>query len=355
MANAIVQRSEISKQLNGKCGSCKVKVKKNDKALQCNLCDMWHHIICEDISEEVYSFLTENEESSLHWYCRKCEIVAGKVLQSIASLANRQDDLEKKVNNLEHDTSEKVKKFEEEVTDLRMELNNRPDISDIDHVLHEIANVNMKVQEIQGESNKLGEKIVKLEQGEKPLNLESDAPSDTRNMAESSSKNVQETVSEVVKEMEERKLRENNIVIFGAQEKDSRVSQERTQHDLDYVNQILVTCGIEAAESKIKSIRRLGQYDANRRKRPIHIVFTEGEVKIKLFRNIGSLKSNPLYNNMSITNDLTKKQREQEQKLLTEAKNLTEAGRGLFKVRGPPWARKIIQVKRRDQEEQNTV
>lgn len=48
------------------CGTYKNMVRENDAALLCNLCEQWHHIICEDINEELYKFLTWNEVGSLH-------------------------------------------------------------------------------------------------------------------------------------------------------------------------------------------------------------------------------------------------------------------------------------------------
>lgn len=358
MAAAVTEQNQLmtDKQGNENCGTCKRKVKGNDRALQCNLCDLWHHIGCERVNEDIYRFLIKNEEKTLHWYCGKCNVVAGKLLTAITSLAKRQDDLEEQVSALGRDTKEKIKEVKDEVLEVRRELNKRPDIGDMDHVLHNIASMNKKVQDIQTETNKmkqLDDKVVYLEQLVQS-SVVGGPPQAEKNAAESlSPKNsVQATVSEAVREMEERKLRENNIVIFGVQEKDSRVSQERIQHDLEYVKQILVTCGVETEVSSIRGVSRLGKYDVNRRKRPLHVGFTDKKGKMELFKNIRALQGNPEYTNVSITNDLTKEQREQEKKLLLEAKNLTDSGRGIFKVRGPPWARKVIQVKRQTE---NTV
>lgn len=332
------------------CGACRRKVKGNDRALQCNLCDLWHHIACERVNEDIYKILMKNDETTLHWYCGKCNVVAVKLLTSITSLTRRQDDLEAQVSALGLDTKEKLKEVNDELLEVKRDLKSRPDIGDMDHVLNNMAGVNKKVQEIQTETNKmklLDAKVVHLEQLVQNTSA-GGPPQAEQNAAESLSSNnrVQATVSEAVREMEERKMRENNIVIFGVQEKDSSVSQERIQHDLEYVKQILVTCGVETEVRNIRGVRRLGKYDVNGRKRPLHVGFNERRVKIELFKNIRALQSNSVYTNVSITNDLTKTQREQENKLFLEAKNLTDSGRGIFKLRGPPWARKVIQVKR---------
>ena len=43
------------------CISCKVHVKKNDKAVKCSLCDLWIHQACEGMSNETFNVLdTQN-------------------------------------------------------------------------------------------------------------------------------------------------------------------------------------------------------------------------------------------------------------------------------------------------------
>ena len=69
-----------------------------------NLCEMWHHIECEDIKENIYDILLENEEQSLHWYCKICNVVAGKIVNSVITTDSKYKELEAKVSALEENT-----------------------------------------------------------------------------------------------------------------------------------------------------------------------------------------------------------------------------------------------------------
>lgn len=88
--------------------SCKVKVSDSDKALKCKLCDLWHHISCENVTEAIYEFFLENDEDSIHWYCQKCNTVMGKVIKNVTKLSHRQDEMEKHFDELEKETNRKL-------------------------------------------------------------------------------------------------------------------------------------------------------------------------------------------------------------------------------------------------------
>lgn len=70
--------------------------------------------------------------------------------------------------------------------------------------------------------------------------------------------------------------------------------------------------------------------------------------KMKLFRNLSNLKeADPKYKCLSIQHDQTYKEREEGKKLLEEAraKESRDLGKCIYRVRGPPWARKIVKIK----------
>ena len=54
------------------CGLCQKLVKRNDRAIQCDICDLWVHIRCENISKAQYNHLVNSENDS-EWYCSKCK------------------------------------------------------------------------------------------------------------------------------------------------------------------------------------------------------------------------------------------------------------------------------------------
>ena len=81
----------------------------------------------------------------------------------------------------------------------------------------------------------------------------------------------------------------------------------------------------------------LGKFDETR-KRPILVSIKIEDKKRELFQNLHKLRS--VADNISATHDLTKKQREELQELIKEARKKEESdqlGNYMYRVRGPPW------------------
>ena len=79
------------------------------------------------------------------------------------------------------------------------------------------------------------------------------------------------------------------------------------------------------------------------------VSFESTESKRELFRNIKKLKNEDL-GNIRISNDLTKAERDQEKTLKEEAirKSNSESGEFIYRVRGPPWNRKIVKLAKKE-------
>jgi hypothetical protein len=157
-----------------------------------------------------------------------------------------------------------------------------------------------------------------------------------------------ETVTKsVISEIGGRKSRENNIVIFGTTEKDAPLTQERTDYDRAYVSKILKACDIEDGEYKDSRMARLGRFDKDKPIRPILVCLKSQGAKGKLFKNVNRVVQYVgEFKDIRISNDLTIQEREIEKKLYNEAKQLQEKESGdfIYKVRGPPWERKVRKI-----------
>lgn len=56
------------------CLDCNNEVGETDKALACETCENWFHISCQNIPEQVYDFMVEEEEGQqLQWFCKYCK------------------------------------------------------------------------------------------------------------------------------------------------------------------------------------------------------------------------------------------------------------------------------------------
>ena len=58
------------------CSTCLALVDDDDQALTCDTCQKWCHILCGNVSNEVYEHLTSNEDVSVRWMCPTCIVTA---------------------------------------------------------------------------------------------------------------------------------------------------------------------------------------------------------------------------------------------------------------------------------------
>jgi len=79
------------------CVTCGKEVKEEDKALQCDLCEMWEHLkcikVCDRPSHECYAALSQSVCKSLFFYCTKCRrkcTLAQRLLHAEVSLKSVQ-------------------------------------------------------------------------------------------------------------------------------------------------------------------------------------------------------------------------------------------------------------------------
>ena len=138
---------------------------------------------------------------------------------------------------------------------------------------------------------------------------------------------------------------------MGMDESTSTNKEERNVHEKNLVQSIFRACELDLEKEEITLVKRIGKYDpkVENNKRPILVAFNEIQTKKTLFKNIAKLRDSKKYKGKKITvsNDLTKEERENEHKLWELAKDIQaqdESGEYKYKVRGPPWARKIVKL-----------
>ena len=65
------------------CGTCHKVVKTGEKALGCEYCNTWFHIVCEKYSEVEYEMLKKPQS---HWFCKRSDDKAIDVLQIMRNM-----------------------------------------------------------------------------------------------------------------------------------------------------------------------------------------------------------------------------------------------------------------------------
>ncbi|KAG7160040.1 putative PHD-finger-containing protein 2 [Homarus americanus] len=244
------------------CGECGLTVKDSDKAVGCDVCEVWFHIECEKFPEEVYNFMQDEEaEGVLMWYCSHCKKGCAKLHKYI-------------------------KRFEQQQQVEQMTRQN----------------------ELEGKARTVG-----LE-GKVDS---SRATGSATEVKQEDNTGKPEPVGELIEELNERKMRENNIVVYGAPESGSPTMSERIESDKSYALNLIKECGV--GQEIIVKVIRLGKFIQGKA-RPMQVKLSTADIKANLFRNIRSLQGNMKFQDIRIANDLTKREREHEAVLWQEAK-----------------------------------
>ncbi|CAG2205678.1 unnamed protein product [Mytilus edulis] len=308
------------------CAKC-TKIFKEPEAqlMECQRCKEHFCISCLKKTKAEYSMLCKTDAM---WFCGKCRIVMEqhavtdieiekRCKQIMESYEERITSLEKTVENkcdedkVKQIVCEEIKSCNEEMVKIMV----KEEVSKIEAPITEEGCDEDKVKAI------ITEEISKIQ---KPDN-KGDSDS-TNNEIDKAAKNItrKETVTNVLEEINERKSRENNLIIFGIPEIDEESKEVRENTDKERLNELFKDCKIQLDKENLKTIKRLGKFNREKLNRPILVKLPSAEPKITLFRNIHYIKTNPKYAKVGVSNDLTQAEREQEKRLWDQAKKQTE-------------------------------
>ena len=85
------------------CPQCNEEVAGDDQAMQCDYCEKWFHIICQDVTEEEYNFFNEYKRN--HWFCKVCGKNIMSIIKTVNSLKERQDKVEEEFGKMKKSIS----------------------------------------------------------------------------------------------------------------------------------------------------------------------------------------------------------------------------------------------------------
>ena len=291
------------------CKKCEKVFREPDaKLLECQRCRDHYCIKCLNKTKTEYEILAKSDTM---WFCIVCrQIIEEHIITDL---------------KIEERCKEIMEQYEGRISNLEKAMDEKCDETRVRELVNE-------------EINKVKENIERDENDPEPLPIPQ-------------TQKKEETINTVMDEINERKARENNLIIFGLEELKSETKQERLEHDDQQVKQLFADCKITLHEDNIKKTRRLGKYDSKSEtsSRPLMVNMQSVEAKLMLFKNIHQIKNVPKYKTVNVSNDLTKAERENEKKLWIEAKKLQEkeeSGEYIYRVRGPPWARKVVKMKK---------
>ncbi len=194
------------------------------------------------------------------------------------------------------------------------------------------------------------EDVDKLEQRVSNIEAKQATCGNTENIDGASSR-PEATTSELVREIKEQESRKCNIILHNVPEKESVNEDERTKHDREQLKELGKVCKENIKKEDVVKMIRLGKRSPNKA-RPLLVEFRDEEKKRSLMQNLSNLSKAPnAMKKISVQHDLTKKQREEEKEMRERAKKMEaedDSGEFNYRIRGPPWARRIIKMKKRE-------
>lgn len=323
------------------CHDCSKKyTKATDKLMECEFCSDYFCCKCLNMGDEEYLCL---KKSTCMWFCVECKPkVEEKIKDSeIERLCNKHfEKYASKLDKLTQDLKAKLDKKEvENMIDSKLSaldgsIPNKEIISELIQKQVEQQSfaevVNKKV-----DYDKTIKQSVNREVVSKVDVIEVDTEKD-----------------EYDREMMDRQNREQNVIIFNMQEPKTNVITERQKIDIEEVNKLIEYLQVESFEEvSVEKVARMGirPKDVETKPRPLIVKFTNCAAKRAFLRYSYGLKDSEDENikNISVQNDMSKKDRDVESELVKEMKqkNLETNGQWKHVIRGPPGERSVIKIK----------
>lgn len=253
------------------CLCCSAECKKNQAAVKCVMCALWAHKTCLKMPDTVFKSLDQQmkETGTAYWVCRPCQSFAQRVQHRFGE------------NDKRHEATEK--KVEENTKEIRVTKN--------------------EIEELRKEMKKLAEELAKSKE---------------------------EGAERIYEELQERESRRACVVLHNVDEiPDSvRGNRERIERDKERCEEIFRTMKARTKKEDIRFCRRLGEKGED--PRPIVVGLETEEEKRHILSKAPNLQHTKL-EYITVVQDLTKIQREKEEKLRATAKeknkHLTEEER----------------------------
>ena len=261
------------------CGGCDTHV---DNGVQCDACRKWHHVACtHNLEQEDYDYV-KRRGGRVKWFCVVCDPTVKDILSNI----------------------ERFKKMNLELKATREAIESK--FKDLEKRLNKVENSNSVEQE------KITKKIENI---------------------------AAKTVSSNQVDFEEQQnieKRKKNIIFFGIPETADDSIEVRLESDFAKVNEALDQNAVIKRE-EIDDIFRLGERNSTSGKhRPLLLKCQSEEVKMRVLKASNDLQLiignevKPVF----ASNDMTRKQRDEYNKLRVELKRRKDNGENGIVIRG---------------------
>lgn len=324
-----------------KCGVCAKSVAKDDQAVQCEICNIWFHAKCQDMSIDLYNAINQFS-ADIHWFCKSCKGGAEKLLSIMSQLQLKVDRLEETIDKSHTEAMSCIAQVD---TELKQEVNS---VKLMCKSLEEkiISNQDAFHQEL----NQLkGLPHNGTTDWEAPTSWSGIVAKEVDNKLKQMSNDVR-AVQITMAEQHERLLRDKNIILYNVPE--NRVDDKEQW----YKNEMSIVLALfnDALKAQVNPLEiqktvRLGKRSDIDRSRPLLVSLASKATKNLIMESARYLRhATSPFDKIIISHDMTKIEREECKRLVDEAKKLqaAEQGEWNYRVRGIPSQMKILKLRR---------
>lgn len=321
------------------CPVCSRDIKPNQHAVECAGCCSWLHKGCSGLTNTDFNKISSlaKKTGSHKWECKSCRSVDVRRVSMGPSNASGEANCKPRTRknardggSLGDDGSEVTPDGVTFVSSKISGLLNDPDVTykDLINVMLHMFNVLLdQSSQIRGMLNEFRESQKQNEI--KMLAMEKEIE-DLRSLVHS--ENIMDArpagdtpQTDPCRELQERSERAKNIIIYNVKESQSKVPDERIDHDKSHVSSLLRKIGVETNPDF--AVIRLGR--SNDGSRPMKVIFGDASMAMSCIRQKSKLKGS----DVSIKQDLTIMQRGHLKSLLTELKTRKDNGENNLGIR----------------------
>lgn len=357
-----------SSKVLDKCGSCSNTVGDKEKAIHCEICELWYHSKCEGVTDDTYRILQKDQ--GVHWYCRACDKGVAKILTTLSTVSKKQDLLEDKMNSINIklvDVSDKSDKLQGEINKFRLEIENHKK-----HFEDALKGLEGKQGVLEGRIDRNELQVVnrkEIEQLTRTCIKDGTWADIVKKEVDGRMESVEAEINGVQKVLEERRKeadnekdreeRKNGVVLYNVPEVEGAKSfNEQADADIKFICDIMSYIIDEKIENnELKKILRLGKREYRQQTedstpcRPLLVVFVNGATKNYIMNSLFRLrKAEERFRKIVINHDMTAVDRAEIREMVSEAKTMEEndqSGEYIYRVRGQPGQLKIVKIKKR--------
>lgn len=319
-------------------------VGEKEDGIQCEICQIWFHPKCVDVSTDLYGYLQKC--ANIHWYCDMCNKGIGQVIEELGKVKHRQEHTETMMQKINHEIEQLSNRSADEFNKIRADLDKH--ISVLTLKVEDIGKKKMdNVVEFRDIVRQQIEEDMQVRVGDtvkKELTSQVGEVQQTIN----ESKEFAKIIREEKAELEDTESRRCNVILYRIPESDEVLADDRNKHDVSVCEHFFNAFNVGFDRDDIRRVQRLGRRNDNS-PRPVLVQFGNRHIKNLIMESLYKIKSmNTRFCNVIVAHDLTKKQREECKALVEEAKAKTEqeAGDFIYRVRGPPGQMRMVRLRK---------